>query len=120
MRGAFLSQAYVRNSYLGYASSQFKRLMEKGDWKRGTKHARHMLRLLSQGMYLWTTGELKLRVEDPQWYFDTAESIYANPTLAKQYLHRAEQVFDETRPVIPTQPDELRVQDWLLWVRRMY
>ena len=69
IRSAFLSRAYVNNAYLGYATQQFKRLENRGDGsfsadtrKRTAKHARHLYRLHAQGIMLWQTGRLTVRL----------------------------------------------------------
>ncbi|WP_243718717.1 nucleotidyltransferase domain-containing protein [Actinomadura sp. KC06] len=56
IRTAFLSARRVKDAYLGYAVSQFKRLETRGDGsfsadtrKRTAKHARHLARLVHQG-----------------------------------------------------------------------
>ena len=80
LRDRFLSQRLVRDSYLGYASAQFRRLEQRGDGsfsadtrKRTAKHARHLLRLLHQGAQLYSEGELRIKVVDPELYHEFGE-----------------------------------------------
>lgn len=66
-REMWLSATTVKNSYLGYARSQFHRLTERGDFgsntrKRVEKHARHLARLLYQGTGLYQHGDLEVRL----------------------------------------------------------
>lgn len=76
IREAFLSRDLVRASYLGYAMSQFEALKErKGSFgpdlnKRTEKHARHLYRLLHQGLGLLQTGMLLVKVAEPEKCFE--------------------------------------------------
>ena len=69
LRGAFLSAERVRDAYLGYASQQFTRLVNKGSGEvpraRIAKHARHLARLAHQGRDLYATGQLNVRLDEP-------------------------------------------------------
>jgi uncharacterized protein len=127
IRSAFLSAPRVRDAYFGDAMSQFGRLNRRDDGtfssdlrRRTAKHARHLLRLLDQGLRLYTTGELVVRLEDPQRYLDFGESVAADPEQARPALARAEAEFEAARPVLPERPDESTVEEWLLSVRRHY
>jgi predicted nucleotidyltransferase len=127
IRSAFLSAPRVRDAYFGYATSQFHRLGRREDGtfssdlrRRTAKHARHLLRLLDQGLRLYTTGELVVRLEDPRRYLDFGESVAADPEQARPALARAEAEFDAARPVLPERPDESTVLTWLLAVRQRY
>jgi predicted nucleotidyltransferase len=127
IRSAFLSAPRVRDAYLGYAMSQFQRLDRRRDGtfssdrrRRTSKHARHLLRLLDQGLRLYTTGELVVRLEDPAHYLDFGESVAADPEQAKPALARAEAEFDAARPALPEHPNESIVESWLLSVRQRY
>lgn len=66
-REKFFSQKYIKNAYLGYASAQLKKFQDH-DFK--PKHARHALRLVRQGSGIYFTGQLTLKVEDSQEYWD--------------------------------------------------
>lgn len=82
LRSAFLSAQKVRDAYLGYAAQQFRKLIARGDDGRScshgapgkaAKHARHLMRLVDQGLELYTTGSVTIRLADPQRYFDFGE-----------------------------------------------
>lgn len=128
LRPAFLSWGFVRNAYLGYATQQFRRLenrSEQGDHsfsadtkKRTAKHARHLARLVRQGMALWHDGELHVRLDDPDWYRGFGNAVAdGDLQIAKDQIAIAEQFMDETHTILPDQPDRDAVQNWLLGVR---
>lgn len=128
IRSAFLSTKRVRGAYLGYAADQFARL-RKRDGKsfsadtanRTAKHARHMYRLLVQGFELWSTGNLTVQLHNPEVVRTFGERIaggdfhHAEGVLATFEFH-----FDSTPSVLPDQPDEAVVEDWLQRVRKHY
>ena len=125
LRGAFRSAPRYRDAYLGYATQQFKRLTSAGRFpdvprSRIAKHARHLRRLLTQGTHLWRTGELELRVADPQAYFDFGEQVAVDPSAAEPLLVQAEEVFRSEPTVLPDEPDVDAVEEWLLAVRHHY
>lgn len=125
MRKAFLSANNVRDAYLGYATSQFKRLAERGDGSfssdtraRSQKHARHMARLVRQGHELFTTGELVVDVSaDRDWFFEFSES---SPELWVKWFERERTVFANANTVLPDVPNRARVLKWLEVVRNEF
>lgn len=124
IRGRLLSSGRVRDSYLGYARSQLKRLETRGDGtfssntaKRSAKHARHMARLLEQGYALYTTGEFSVRVADPQWYHEFSAQ---GPDVWAEWFHQQADRFDAARSCLPENPDLESANDWLLRVRTRY
>ncbi|MCN9241174.1 nucleotidyltransferase domain-containing protein [Streptomyces sp. RY43-2] len=124
IRTSFLCAQRVRDAYLGYATRQFRRLEARGDGsfsadtrKRTAKHARHLKRLCHQGLELYTTGKLTIRVENPQEYHDFGERVAADAEVARPLLRSFENAFDETRGVLPQQPDEAAAEAWLRRVR---
>ncbi len=125
IRTAFLSAARVRDAYLGYASQQFRKLENRGDGsfspetrRRTAKHARHLARLIHQGRDLYATGELRLRLEDPQWYLDFGERVAGGDLEeARRQLADAETGFAGIRTPLPDRPDEETVEKWLRRVR---
>lgn len=126
LRGAFLSTKAVRNSYLGYATQQFRKLQARGDGsfsadtrRRTLKHARHLVRLVQQGEQLHATGELTIRLADPDGVRAQAEWIVAEPDRALVLLSRAEGRFDKPG-VLPAVPDEAAVEAWLRRVRAAF
>lgn len=128
MREAFLSAPYVRNAYLGYATQQFKELKNRGDGsfssatrKRTAKHARHLFRLLNQGTQLYLTGQLTVKVADPEMYHKFGERVAEGNTLwAEKALTDAEKIFNARPSVLPEKPDTARIEQWLRTVRYHY
>jgi predicted nucleotidyltransferase len=121
IRRAFLSAPKVRDAYLGYAAQQLGRLVNKDvrdvNPAKIAKHARHLARLAHQGATLYETGELVIRLADPEWYRDFGLRVAADPEVAREELTRAEQRFAEARPAIPDAPDEPVIEAWLQRVR---
>ncbi|WP_269856879.1 nucleotidyltransferase domain-containing protein [Streptomyces sp. RPT161] len=119
LRKAFLSAKAVRDSYLGYAAQQFRKLRARKDAdnrRRSEKHARHLVRLLEQGAQLHSTGELTIRLADPGRVRALGERIAAEPEHAVPLLSRAEDHF--ARPgALPAAPDEPAAEAWLHKVR---
>lgn len=119
VRQAFLSRHAVRASYLGYADSQFSLLSTRGSFSstlrnRTEKHARHMLRLLTQGLQLYATGEVVLRVEDPEVYFDFGSRIAAGDLdLARSKLSLFESKFNAAASPLAEKPNREAVEGWL-------
>ncbi|WGV35738.1 nucleotidyl transferase [Streptomyces phage Frankenweenie] len=131
LRRSFLSAKKVRDSYLGYATSQFERLRNRGDGsfsadtrKRTEKHARHLVRLVEQGFHLYRSGELVVNLRsnaseiDPDWVFQVGSQIADDPSRAEKYMRQAEVRFDSTKTAILGEPDVAAVERWLLRVRR--
>jgi len=131
LRRSFLSAKKVRDSYLGYATSQFERLKNRGDGsfsadtrKRTEKHARHLVRLVEQGFHLYRSGELVVNLRsnaseiDPDWVFQVGSRIADDPSRAEKYMRQAEVRFDSTKTAILGEPDVAAVERWLLRVRR--
>jgi uncharacterized protein len=124
IRTCFLSARRIRDAYLGYATQQFRRLEARGDGslsadtrKRTAKHARHLKRLCRQGLELYTTGRLTIRVDDPEEYHAFGERVAADPASALPLLRQYEDAFDAGPAALPDQPDEAPVEAWLRRVR---
>lgn len=121
IRRSFLSARAVRNSYLGYATQQFRKLSgrDTSDAQtraRAAKHARHLIRLVIQGVTLHETGAVVVRLTDPERVRALGERYADRPDLARTLLADAEERF--TRPgVLPTVPDEAPAESWLRRVR---
>ncbi len=128
IRSAFLSRTAVRNAYLGYATQQFRRLENRGDGsfsadtrKRTAKHARHLLRLLIQGLELFESGGLTVRLENPGHYRDFGDRVASGDLEAPQReIAAAERAFGTAESPLPERPDEATVEAWLQAVRRVY
>jgi predicted nucleotidyltransferase len=125
IRAAFLCAKRTRDAHLGYAASQFHRLASRGDGsfsadtrKRTAKHARHLMRLCHQGLGLYRTGELRIRLEDPEEFIVFGERVAAGDIeAARALIGDYEKAFDESRTALPDRPDEAAVEAWLLRVR---
>jgi uncharacterized protein len=130
IRSSFLSQKAVRNAYLGYATQQFRRLENRGDGsfsadtrKRTAKHARHLYRLHAQGIMLWETGHLTVRLPHGDAILCRAfgDDVAAGDIDAgRRVIAWAEEVFDTSRTPLPEKPDEGAVEFWLQMVRRKH
>lgn len=130
IRSAFLSRKAVRNSYLGYATQQFKRLENRGDGsfsadtrKRTAKHARHLYRLHAQGIMLWQTGRLTVRLPHGDAVLCRAfgEKVAAGDLEAgRGVIEWAEHIFDTSRTPLSEHPDEAAAEAWLQEVRRVH
>jgi uncharacterized protein len=131
LRRSFLSAPRVRSAYLGYATSQFGRLKERGDGsfssdtrKRTEKHARHLVRLVEQGLQLYVTGELVVNLRSsasgtsPDVIRAMGLKIAEDPSAAHEYMVGAEKRFGRARTCLPDQPDRKAVNRWLVDLRR--
>ncbi|MFJ1707110.1 DNA polymerase beta superfamily protein [Kitasatospora sp. NPDC088346] len=124
LRRTFLSAKAVRNSYLGYAAQQFRKLgsRDRSDPQgldRAAKHARHLVRLVGQGLALHETGELTVRLAEPERVRALGERFARTPDDAAALLAEAEARFD--RPgVLPDAPDQTPVEAWLRQVRAVH
>ncbi|WP_047891753.1 nucleotidyltransferase domain-containing protein [Micromonospora sp. RV43] len=125
LRSAFLSAPRVRDAYLGYARQQFHRLKERGDGsfsadlrKRTAKHARHLARLTRQGLDLYATGTLTVRVECPEWYHDFGDAVAGGHLqIASDLLAKAERNVARIKSPLPERPDTAPIEAWLRRVR---
>jgi predicted nucleotidyltransferase len=118
IRDAFACQHYVMNAYVGYAESQFRKMMAAGDStarSRSPKNARHMLRLMEQGKHLYETGELLVRVQNPDQYREW--EAWSTDRLSDEFT-RQWQDFLGAKSVLPEEPDWGRINDYLRQYRR--
>ncbi|MEU3614629.1 nucleotidyltransferase domain-containing protein [Streptomyces sp. NPDC006872] len=127
VRQTLLGAHRVRDAYLGYATQQFRKLQNRSQGtlsedvsKRTAKHARHLKRLCTQGYELYATGQLTIRVEDPESYHRFGEQVAADPEAALPLLRGFEEAFAETRSVLPEHPDDTAAEAWLRRVRRQF
>lgn len=134
IRTAFLSAPRVRAAYLGYAAQQFRKIESRlgaappssssssasasVPTERIAKHARHLARLVHQGRTLYATGQLPIRLANPEFFLDFGERVAAGELgRARALLAKAEREFTEIRTPLPEHPDESTVERWLLDVR---
>jgi uncharacterized protein len=120
IRESFLSAPRVRDAFLGYADQQFTRLINKGADTRTAKHARHLMRLVDQGLRLYETGVLTIRLADPERYRAFGERAAADPEVARPVLEDARERFASATTVLPDRPDEEPAERWLQRVRAFY
>lgn len=78
------------------------------------------MRLVDQGFELYTTGQMRIRLQDPQRYLDFGDRVAADPESAVPFMAEAQSRFDEARTALPDEPDVAAVEAWLLRVRRAY
>lgn len=115
IRSTLVSEQYVRAAYRGYASQQLQKFAG-GDWK--PKHARHCLRLIRQGVGLIKTGQLEVRVPDPQLYWDLAEMA---PDKVIEILKKEIDHFDDVVVTpLPVEPDDAAASALLRDIRMNY
>lgn len=130
IREAFLSRSAVRNSYLGYATQQLTKLkntqvkMDNHESPetvrdRRHKHARHLVRLIDQGLSLHTTGFLPVRLDEPDRIVEIGEKVVKDPAYGDGLVAGAERIFDEPG-VLPEKPDTEAIEGWLMDVRRTF
>ncbi|WP_326847194.1 nucleotidyltransferase domain-containing protein [Streptomyces kaniharaensis] len=121
IRTSFLSAPAVRNSYLGYADQQFRKLLTRDTTdpatrRRAAKHARHLVRLVEQAVRLHETGTNVVRLPDPDRIRDLGERIADDPATAEPLLTAAADRL--TRPgILPATPDPRPAEAWLRRVR---
>lgn len=130
IRGSFLTAKRVKDAYLGYATQQFRRLMERGGKsfdsdlgpKRVAKHARHLWRLALQGTELYATGKLRIRLteEEVQTCRNFGERITEDPQRGVAFMAAAEHNFSNIRTALPDTPDLEPIETWLHRVRSFY
>jgi predicted nucleotidyltransferase len=116
-RQKFQARLRIKEAYYSYANQQYRRLLSRGGAPElNEKLGRHMLRILHQGTHLYQTGQLRVRVDDPERYFDFGRKMLVDPTLAQPEFDRAFQVFNEPSP-LPEKADTDWVEDWLQYFR---
>ena len=116
LRGAFLSGHLVRAAYGGYARSQAKALFTFPP-EKAAKHARHVLRLLRQGRQLLGCGELQVRVENPDEYWDLGS--FPHRALAEK-LEAEHDALMSVPSVLPVYSQRELVVGWLARVRKEF
>ena len=122
IRESFLGAHRVRNAYLGYADQQFQRLQNKGSFPnvpdpRIEKHARHLVRLVQQGLELYRTGKLTIRVHNPEYVREMGVKIAADPDVGGSFMEQARHDFSGDSPALPDKASEEEAEFWLHRVR---
>ncbi len=123
MRQAFLSRDRVRRAYLGCATALMHKLRAGGQgapgWdkrQRQAKTGRHLARNLHQGLFLYATGQLEVRLDLAT--VDRCRGLglrAADGELAplEKLLGDYERRFAEAASPLPERPDAARVDTWL-------
>jgi predicted nucleotidyltransferase len=110
----------IKDTHLGYARSQFKRLEQRKNSfsadtaKRTEKHARHMLRLVRQAEGALKTGEYKIQVEDPEEMF--AFGRLSHDEMVEKFEREFDRIKD-TVSVLPPAADLDKINDLLIDIR---
>jgi hypothetical protein len=121
LRGAFLSRL-VHQTYNGYVLSQFKK-MESDLRSKGApkwKHAMHLLRLLLSGIALLRTGDVLIDVGDQRERLLEVKSGSVPWDRVEAWRLQLHREFDAALALtsLPEQPDVVRVNDFLVRMRR--
>lgn len=120
LRNNFLSAPRVKGAYFGYANDQYAKLLKDERFEKRAKNARHFLRLLHQGAHLYRTGNLKVRLNNPEYIVDCGNAIAQGQLhLAKRELEFAETMFSEGS-VLPEKANKEPINEWLLGVRNEF
>lgn len=124
LRDAFLSRQRVRDAYFGYATQQFERLSNRSRFpdvpvNRIEKHARHLSRLLVQGFQLYSTGDMSVKVDQPEEYFKFGERVAGGDLdHARQVIAGYERLFDRAESPLPEHPRTDAVEEFLRSTRK--
>lgn len=119
----FLSEQLIRDAYMGYAKSQLIRLESRGDFgsdlkKRTNKHARHLLRLMHQGYTVYTTGELPIKLEDPERYHAFGEEVAEDSSVGRIMFEYYENKFNAAKCVLPKFPNTDSIDHLMKSIRK--
>lgn len=120
IRKSFLSAPAIKSAYLGYSQAQYKRMQNRTTFEspKAKKLIRHSFRLLNQGHLLYTTGEMRTKVSDRDWYLSELPS-YTEDYILKLYSELLN-AFIEAESPLPERPDVPLVSDFLHAYRRAH
>lgn len=108
----FLDGGNVKSSYLGYAGGQIKLFERTGR----AKSARHCLRIIEQGIDLLSTGEIDVKVRDPEYYFSLSKMDSVD---VLDVLHSKITLLEDAFPYrVLGHTQRHVVDDWLWSVRK--
>ncbi len=114
MREDFLSDR-VRDAFGGYARQQLERMKRTQKTNdRGEKYTRHLFRLLAAGQHLISTGELQVRVDDPEELFALGRLPFEEVLIE---FEKRDAAYRNVKSVLPPQPNYDRVQGFLIETR---
>jgi len=115
-RSSFLSVT-IYKSYGGYALSQAKKLYIKGmNFTRYEKHSRHCFRLLLQGKQLLETGNLNVKIDNPEELFNISK---LSPEDLINKFEEEFKEFDKIKTDLPPLPNYEKINEILLKIREM-
>jgi predicted nucleotidyltransferase len=122
IRESFLGAHRVRDAYLGYAVQQFEWLRRENRFPnvpdpRIEKHARHLVRLVQQGLELYRTGKLTIRLDKPEYVREMGVKIAADPEVGSALVEQARHDFSGDSPALPDKASEEEAEFWLHRVR---
>ncbi len=123
-RHLFLSRRVLK-TYGGYAMQQIRRAQAGTGGSRGQAHLRrekfllHTLRLMETGTEMLRTGDLRLRVADPEALWERARRPLADVVVEFAALDVEMRMAADQSP-LPEHPDERRIDDVLLAIRRAH
>ena len=120
LRKDFLSASPIRAVYAGCVNQQLKGFAKAtGDLPRRAKRARHIFRLIDQGITAYQTGEIVVKVADPEemhakaWAAAESGDVTALEKEAQTLLD----VVDHTASPLPESPDLTRVDEFIIDTR---
>lgn len=121
LREGFLCANRVRSSYLGYARQQLERAIASGkNPRRREKAARHLYRLVHQGVSLHRTGHLELHVPDRDETFTIGElAATGDITPLRALLTWADEQFAQPT-ALPHEPHRALIEDYVLRTRTQH
>jgi predicted nucleotidyltransferase len=121
-RKLFLSKR-IAKTYAGYAMAQLGKAKEGTGGSRGQNHLKrekfklHTIRLVDAGYAGVTTGEIPVKVKDPEWLWDMArkplDEIEAYVKVKKEAIDRALAHSD-----LPDLPDYDAINDLMYEIRK--
>ena len=129
LRECLLSKRKVINAYFGYAWEQFERLSRSGTFanvpaNRIAKHARHIMRLVIQGEQLYTTGQMSVRLEDPQRVHDFGALVASDQdtgvAAARDFIQSSRARLDDAASPLADEPQLEPLEMWLHTVRALH
>lgn len=120
LRRSMMSASGLRSAYLGYINQQLAGAERGKSEAQRQKFGRHLYRLVHQGVELYRTGALEVRVKNPQRAFDIGEQVAAGDLdVLRDLLSWAEAQFGEPS-ALPAEPNRAGVEDFMVRLRRAH
>lgn len=125
IRNTMLSAERIRYGYLGFASAQLHRFFGYDKTttegrKHSAKNARHLWRLLHQGLKAYAGDGITVRLssKDAEACREFGEEAVQYPERVESLLRSAENKFSEIKTPLPRFPDNTAAVAWLNALRR--